>query len=62
MTAADFIAWREHMGYNRLQAAAALGMGRNQPQRYEDGQPIPLYVALACSAIAMRLQPWPVGH
>jgi len=58
MTYADFTAWREQMGYNRLQATDALGLGRNQIKRYADGQPIPLYVALACAALAAGLGPW----
>jgi transcriptional regulator with XRE-family HTH domain len=59
MTADDFIAWRNRLGLNRTQAAEVLGLGRNQPQRYEEGQPIPLYIALACAAIARGIQPWP---
>lgn len=57
MTADEFAAWRKRMGYNRVQAADALGLGRNQPQRYEEGQPIPKYIALACAAIAFGLPP-----
>lgn len=57
MTADQFKQWRERLGFTRIEAAAALGMGRNQPQRYEDGQPIPRYVALACAAIAHGLPP-----
>lgn len=59
MTAEDFLAWRKSLSLNRSQAAKALGVGRNQPQRYEDGQPIPLYIALACAAIARGIRPWP---
>jgi hypothetical protein len=60
MTAEDFAAWMEHRGYNNLQAAAALGVGRNSITRYlrigADKT-----VALACSADAMNLKPWPLG-
>lgn len=59
MTAQEFIEWRTRLGLNRTQAAEALGLGRNQPQRYEDGQPIPLYIALACAAVARGISPWP---
>ena len=60
MTAQEFIEWRTRLGFNRTQAAKALGLGRNQPERYEDdGQPIPLYVALACAALARGIAPWP---
>lgn len=57
MTAYQFKQWRERLGFNRVQAAEALGLGRNQPQRYEEGQPIPKYIALACAAIAFGLPP-----
>lgn len=60
MTPADFTAWRSRMGYSRVKAAVALGLSRNMPQRYEDGQsPIPLYVALACAALVRGIAPWP---
>lgn len=57
MTANDFREWRKRLGLNRVEAAAVLGMGRNQPQRYEEGQPIPRHVALACAAIEAGLDP-----
>lgn len=58
MTPAGFHSWRTRMGFNRSQAAEALGLSRNQPQRYEDGiVPIPLYIALACAALAYGLPP-----
>lgn len=57
MTANDFLEWRKRLGFNRTEAAEALGLGRNQPQRYEEGQPIPKYIALACAAIAFGLPP-----
>lgn len=59
MTKEDFRAWREQMGMNRKQVCDILGVGRNMPQRYEDGiSEIPLYVALACAAVARSLPPW----
>lgn len=51
MSPEDFKAWRERMGFNRTQAAEALGTGRNQPQRYEDGDVIPRHIELACEAL-----------
>lgn len=57
MTATQFREWRERLGLNRVEAAAVLGMGRNQPQRYEEGQPIPRYVALACAALEAGIDP-----
>ena len=50
MTGNHFKAWRERMGFNRSQAAEALGVGRNQPQIYEEMEDtqIPAYIARAC--------------
>lgn len=59
MTASDFSEWRERLGLSRSQAAEALGIGVNQPKRYEEGQKIPRYIALACAAVARGIQPWP---
>lgn len=59
MTSEEFKQWREQMNLNRIEAAAALGMGRNQPQRYEEGQHIPRYIALACAALLAELPPYP---
>lgn len=59
MKAEDFTAWREKMGLNRVQSAEALGLSRNMPKRYEDGEAeIPLYIALACAALDFGLPPW----
>lgn len=55
MTADQFREWRERLGLSRTGASEALGLGRNQPQRYEEGQPIPKYIALACAAIALGI-------
>lgn len=59
MTPTDFIAWREHLGINRAEAARRLGCGENQPRIWEEGTtPIPPYIALACAALAYGLPPW----
>lgn len=56
----DFTAWRQRMGFRKVQAAAALGLSRNMPQRYEEGDAeIPLYIALACAALIRGIAPWP---
>ncbi|MBB1247464.1 hypothetical protein [Rhizobium sp. G21] len=56
MTGAEFRAWRERMNLNRSQAADALGLGRNQPQLYEEEKrPIQRYIALACAALEAGL-------
>lgn len=58
MTGADFKAWRVRLGFSRTKAADSLGIGRNQPRRYEDGMAdIPKYIALACAAIALGIPP-----
>lgn len=59
MNGRDFAAWRERMGFNRLQAAEALGLGRNQPQRYEEAEDedVPHYIDLACRVIEGRGHP-----
>lgn len=63
MTSEDFKAWREQMGWNRSEAAQMLGLGRNMPQKYEDGiAAVPSYVALACSALAAGLNEWPIDR
>jgi len=59
MTPAQFTEWRGRMGLSKTDAAEAIGISRNMPQRYESGvAPIPLYVALACAAYAMNLKPY----
>lgn len=55
----DFRAWRAKMKFNRSQAAEALGLSRNMPQRFEDGiADIPKYVGLACAALVANLEPY----
>ncbi len=58
-------AWRGLMGFNRTQAADELGVSVGAYKAYETGSypngndaPIPLTVALACSAIAFGLPPY----
>ena len=59
MTPADYTAWRTRLRLNKRQAAEALGASRNACTGYEQGRErIPLYVALACSAVAMGLPPY----
>lgn len=57
MTDTDFIFWRTQLGLSRSQAADVLGIGINQPKRYEEGQKIPRYIALACAAVAQGVPP-----
>jgi DNA-binding XRE family transcriptional regulator len=49
MTAADLIAWRQRLGFDRTRAAAVLGCHRNSISHWETGRfPVPLYIELAC--------------
>ena len=58
MSSAALIAWRERLGLNRVKAAKALGIARNTLAAYEaDKREIPLYIALACAALAYGLPP-----
>lgn len=53
MTADELIAWRKRLGYNRTQAAAALGCHRNSIMQWEAGKTeIPKYIELACLWLA----------
>ncbi len=69
MTPEDFKAWRKVMGFTQAQAAEALGISKPTVENYdkgirrEDGRPfdIPHPVALACSALYHKLEPWPVN-
>lgn len=65
MTPATLLAWRQRLGFNRSEAASALGLSRNAYTAYEENKPlsngkprkIPEYIALACQAIANGLPP-----
>lgn len=58
MTPKSLSAWRERLGLNKSEASRRLGLSRNAYDGYEGGvRRIPLYVALACSALAYGLPP-----
>lgn len=58
LTAASLIAWRNRLGFKKAEAARRLGVSWTTYASYETGKTkIPLYVALACSAIAHGLPP-----
>jgi DNA-binding XRE family transcriptional regulator len=58
MTSASFIEWRGRLHLNRVEAAAVLGVSRETLRFYEtDKRPIPLYIALACAAVALGIKP-----
>ena len=61
MTPSDFTAWAAEMkAAHRLSEAAlvrALGCGQNQITRWKR-KGAPQYIALACAALSIGLQPW----
>jgi hypothetical protein len=60
VTPADFRQWKVSLGLTARSASAALGIAPNTVTKYSrDGTAIPLYVALACAAVARGLKPWP---
>jgi transcriptional regulator with XRE-family HTH domain len=60
MTPESFTAWRARLKLDKSKAARALGCSRNVIIGYEKGtKKIPLYMALACAAIALGVPPPP---
>lgn len=59
MTPETLLAWRQRLGIKtRSEAARRLGLSRNAYCAYEEGRTkIPIYVALACAAVAFGLPP-----
>ncbi|PIE07539.1 MAG: hypothetical protein CSA74_06950 [Rhodobacterales bacterium] len=57
MTADDFNAWMDHMGFSGLEAARQLGIGKNTVPTYRR-EGAPKHIALACAALAFGLPPW----
>jgi transcriptional regulator with XRE-family HTH domain len=58
MNPASLIAWRSRLKLNKSEASRRLGLSRNALESYEKGERrIPLYIALACSALAYGLPP-----
>lgn len=52
-------AWRERMGYNKREAAAAIGCSRHAWNCWESGASrVPRYVGLALSALALGMLPY----
>jgi transcriptional regulator with XRE-family HTH domain len=56
MSAAAFRAWRQQMGWSERDAAERLGMSRSGV-RIAEARGAPLYVGLACAALAAELEP-----
>ena len=57
MTSDELIAWRQRLKLTQAEAATKLGCGRRSLQQWEKGAEIPLYIALACAAVAHGLPP-----
>lgn len=57
MTALQFEAWLEHMGWSGLEAARRLGLSKDTVTKYKR-HGAPITVALACAALASGLPPW----
>lgn len=52
MTPSTLSAWMTRLGYNKVEAAEALGIARTTLDRYlNDKTAIPRYIALACLAL-----------
>jgi len=58
MTPQSLTAWMARLRLNKSEAALSLGIARSTLDRYLDGSVrIPLYIALAASAVAHGLPP-----
>ena len=58
MTPASLTAWMTRQNLNKVEACASLGIARTTLDRYLDGSTrIPLYIALACAAVAEGVKP-----
>ena len=60
MTPQTFAEWRRRQRLSKAAAGRLLGCSKNSIFAWETGQsPIPVYVALACAAIALGVPPHP---
>lgn len=59
MTGEDLKRWRELHKMSQQAAANAIGCSKMSIVNWEGGRKIPLYIAMACTAIALDLKPWP---
>lgn len=60
MTPQAFKEWRKRLGLSQAEAAAAIGMGLRQVQKYEHGEAeMPKTVRLAMAALSLGLTDYP---
>lgn len=57
MKPADLKSWRARQNLSQERAAEVLGCAKASIARWEKGQRIPRYIALACAAIAHGIPP-----
>lgn len=63
MTSHEFEDWLKTMGFSGLEAARQLGLSPDAVVRYrKNGTGSKLHIDLACTALAQRLDPWPIGE
>jgi transcriptional regulator with XRE-family HTH domain len=58
VTPADLRLWIDTRNVSDREAARQLGCSRNTLRKWLRQEPIPLYIGLACSALAFGLPPW----
>lgn len=58
MSPTTLAAWQERLGLTKSEACSRLGLSRTTYDAYLSGKSkIPLYIALACAALAFGLPP-----
>jgi transposase len=57
MSSTDFDAWIEAMGLSEYEVAERLGCSRTSVKTWRHRKAPPLYIGLACAAVARKLSP-----
>lgn len=58
MSGQDFTAWMERLGFSITDAMRELGIGSRHTIIKFKREGAPLYIALACAAVAAGVAPW----
>lgn len=58
MSATDFQSWLDHMGLKQKEVMVLLGIKTRTTIIKYKTEGTPLYIALACAALANDLKPW----